>query len=302
MERRAQAPPDVGTVEVLDQWRPGPVDGVPGRSGGDRRRRVGTVVAVLVAGAVVTSSWFGGSADGAGQGSPAAPTASTARVVAGPDDAPTRFDEPVGHHVVVLTMSGLMALDPDSGSYRELELGAIRSFSASPAVAPVGPDEVAVLFSDRSVGVVDLDARSVQRIARDVHAVFPSAEAGSSCYAPPAVPVARPVPPGEAGPVLLSSLGGRYRVEVHELRSTLRSFAVRVTDGATGRERWLRDLPHRPVLTPDGRYLLVGEPLRNRFTAYDVATLRSQTMQAPSSAGVTLDWENLAVLPGGPVS
>jgi hypothetical protein len=120
------------------------------------------------------------------------------------------------------------------------------------------------------------------------------------CPEPPRMAAGRPLAANAVGPVGVPTADDRYVVEVHERSGTVQSFAVRIEEVATGRERWLRDLANRPVLTPGGRHLLVGEPFTNRLTAYEVASLSAQTVQAPDSAGVTLDWENLVVLPPVP--
>lgn len=328
MGRGGSLPRDEGTVEVLGGWRadPGPA------AAEDRGHPVaGAVVAAVVAAALVVGSWpSGGGEDGAAgveRAGTAAPSDRVGEAATPPATAPpARLEQPIGHRLVVLTLTGLLLLDPDTGSHDDLELGSIRSFGAAPAVATLGPSVVAVLFADGSVGAVHLDDRSIRRIAQSVQAVLPATEPGTvwirrhrrdghweltridaegrsvevSVHPPGALPprvvAGRPTVAKASDPRPLGPADAPHLVELHERPGSYHAFAVRVEDRATGRERWLRELSNPPVLTPDGRFLLTGERITNRLTAYELATGASSTLQAPDSAGVTLDWENVAVL------
>ena len=114
---------------------------------------------------------------------------------------------------------------------------------------------------------------------------------------PPPMQGGRPI--DASGPVTLElgSPHGPFIVEVHERQDGVRSFAVRIEDRRTGDERWLDALPYRPVLTPDGRRLLVGSTTGNRLTSFDLASLVAETVDVPRSGAVGLDWGNVVVLP-----
>jgi hypothetical protein len=225
-------------------------------------------------------------------------------------------------------MTGLAVLDLDDGRFTDLDLGSVRSFSSAPALVAVGPETVAVLFADRSVGLVSLQERSVTRVAEGVQGVAPTARAEGFWVRrllddggwelsqlgptgrPAAVPVrlpgpnppvmvhGRPVAAARApGTLTLSRPGAPFLVEAVEQRTTLHSFDVTVTDEATG-VRWaLTGLQHPPAVSPDGRRLILGEPVGNKLTVIDLESRRSETVEVPRSGTVGLDWGNVVVLP-----
>ena len=318
MGRRGGAPPERGTLEVIDEWVDASADREASRSGGGAR--------VLVALALVVGVTLSFLSSATPEGSESTPDERSAGV-GDATVAPPTVRQPVGAPLVVLSMSGVAVLDLDEGTFDELDLGSVRSFGSVPALVALGPRRVAVLFSDRSVGFVDLDERSITRVAEAVQAIFPTARPGGVWIrrlradgaweltqlgadgAARSVPMEfrSPVPPrmhagrpiDASGPVTfeLGSPDGPFLVEVHERQGTLQSFDVRIEDRATGEERWLEALPYRPVLSPDGRRLLVGSTTGNRLTSYDVATLAAETVDVPRSGAVGLDWGNVVVLP-----
>jgi hypothetical protein len=246
-------------------------------------------------------------------------------------DGPAAFDPPLGFRLAALTPSGVAVFDPDTGELAEMELGPVASYGTRPALATVGPARVAVLFSDGSVGVVDLDTRTVTRIAGDVDGVqaasqpgrlwlrrlvepgrwqltqvdaggaaltVPFAHAGAE---PPQVVAGRLVTRSQEGdPWLLTTPDGRFSVELHTRRATLSGVDVRIEQLATGRLTELTGLAHRPVLTPDGRWLLAGDPDGNRLSRIELASGEVDTLEVAHVSGVSLDWSSLVVLPTGP--
>lgn len=318
MERAGADPgEDPGTLEVLEGWvEPEPGPSRPATPGG------ALVVALVLVSGVILSFWSG---EAPRRTDPARP-AERGATVTFPAPPPPTFAHEVGAPLAVLSMSGVVVLDLDAGSVTELDLGAVRAFGSAPALVALGPQRLAVLFSDHSVGVVELEERSVTRIAEDVQAIMP-AGAGGGMWArrlrddggwdltqidadgralsvalefrgtvPPSVHSGRPRA-GSAGEPSVLAVDGPFLVEVHERRDVIETFDVRIIDVATGGQRWLRDLSHPPVLTPDGRRILVGETAGHRLASYDLATLEVETVEVPRAGGVGLDWANLVVLP-----
>ena len=239
---------------------------------------------------------------------------------------PPRLASPLGQRLVTLTLTGLAVVDLDNGSFDELDLGAVRSYGAAPALAPLDTRRVAVLFADRSVAVVDLEQRSITRVAEDVQAVFPTPDAGGFWVrravaggweltqmdsngraisvamrfppgAPPRMVAGRPVIGPNDGAVVVSPPDGPYLVEVREERQTLSSYDVVITDPVSGRRHELTGLDQLPVVSSDGRRLLVAEAVGNRLSVYDLDRWTAETVDVPRSGAVGLDWGNAVLLP-----
>lgn len=316
------APPAVGTVEVLEGWRPG-TDDHPSDPPPDRRAVAAVAVVLLL---VVVLGLL--------QGDPRSepgdrPGAAIAPDVAAPAPGlPTSFTRPLGHRVAALTVSGVAVLDPDDGGFEVVELGAVTSYGSRPALVAVGPDRVAVLFSDRSVGLVDLTARTITRVAEDVNAILPGREPGRfwvrrllgrssweltlldadgqprsvaltfSGADPPTVVGGRPTEAASAdAPVPLPSSDAGWDLELRRVGGTVVEYEVRIEDQASGSVRWLRGLRHPPVVAPDGGRLLYGVPDGNLLVAHDLVDGADDPIAVPRVDGVDLDWGNLAVLP-----
>lgn len=317
------APPAVGTVEVLEGWRPG-TDDHPSDPPPDRRAVAAVAVALLLV--VVLGLLQGDPRPGAAD----RPGAAVAPDVATPaPGAPTTFTQPLGHRVAALTVSGVAVVDPDDGGFEVVELGAVTSYGSRPALVAVGPDRVAVLFSDRSVGLVDLTSRRITRVAEDVNAILPGRGPGRFWVRrllgrssweltlldadgrprsvaltftgahPPTVIGGRPTeaPSSADAPVPLAPADARWDLEVHQVGGTVVEYEVRIEDRVSGSVRWLRGLPHPPVVAPDGGRLLHGVPDGNLLVAHGLVDGADDRIAVPRVDGVGLDWGNLAVLP-----
>lgn len=309
---------ELATLEVIDQWCPPPIV-----ERGSGRRTLGASLASLALVALVIASMARGASGNLGEsGGQPGPVGGSGQ----PDVPPPRLASPLGQRLVTLTLTGLAVVDLDQGRFEELDLGAVQAFGASQALAPLDHERAGVLFADRSVGVVDLGERSITRVAEDVQAVFPTGEPGGMWLrrtaergwelnqvdadgravsvamhfptgVPPRIVGGRPITSRQDSPILLSQPDGPYRVEVREHRDSVSSFEVVVTDPTTGDQRELADVAQLPVLSADGRRLLVAEAVGNRLSVYDLQRWTVETVDVPRSGSVGLDWGNAVLLP-----